>query len=71
MPGSGQTDAGNAWQKLISDINDPNNLGVGDINYWVVLGGEGAVDSFVKIGGASVRARRIGSESTGAGSTGN
>lgn len=61
MPGSGQTDAGNAWQTLISDIDDPKNLGVGDINYWVVLGGKGAVDRFIKNGGASIRARRIGS----------
>jgi hypothetical protein len=63
MPGLGQTDAGNAWQTLVSDVNDPQNLGVGDINYWVVLGGEGAVDQFVKNGGASIRARRIGSVS--------
>ena len=61
MPGVGQTDAGNAWQTLISDINDPANLGIGDINYWVVLGGKGAVDEFVKNGGASISARRIGS----------
>jgi hypothetical protein len=61
QPGEGQTDARNAWQTLISDINDPQNLGVGDINYWVVLGGKGAVDQFVKNGGASIRARRVGS----------
>ncbi|MCP5522017.1 MAG: hypothetical protein H7A46_10770 [Verrucomicrobiales bacterium] len=61
MPGPGQTDAANAWQTLISDVNDPDNLGVGDINYWVVLGGKGAVDQFVMNGGASIRARRIGS----------
>ena len=61
MPGRGQTNAGNAWQTLVSDINDPKNLGIGDINYWVVLGGKGAVDQFIKKGGASIRARRIGS----------
>ena len=55
QPGLGQTDAGNAWQSLISDINDPENLGVGDINYWVVLGGTGSVDQFVKNGGASIQ----------------
>lgn len=60
QPGDGQTDAGNNWQTLVSDINDPQNLGVGDINYWVVLGGKGAVDQFVKIGGTSIRTRRIG-----------
>lgn len=61
MPGRGQTNTANAWQSLLSDVNDPQNLGVGDINYWVVLGGTGAVDQFVKIGGATIQARRIGS----------
>lgn len=51
QPGEGQTNAENDWQTLVSDINDPQNLCVGDINYWVVLGGKGAVDQFVKIGG--------------------
>lgn len=59
-PGSGQTDAVNVWQTLVSDIEDPKNLGVGDINYWVVQGGKGAVDHFIKNGGASIHARRIG-----------
>ena len=49
----------------ISDINDPKNLGIGDINYWVVEGNVGAVDKFVKNGGASIRTRRIGSASGG------
>ncbi|MHC4884325.1 MAG: hypothetical protein ACYTGH_04490, partial [Planctomycetota bacterium] len=61
QPGAGQTDATNAWQTLASDVNDPSNLGVGDITYWVVLGGVGAVDPFVKNGGANIRTRRIGS----------
>jgi hypothetical protein len=61
QPGEGQTNARNAWQTLVSDINDPQNLGVGDITYWVVLGGKGAVDQFASNGGASIRARRIGS----------
>jgi hypothetical protein len=60
QPGEGQTNTENDWQTLVSDINDPQNLGIGDINYWVVLGGKGAVDQFVKIGGASIRSRRIG-----------
>ena len=64
MPGAGQTNAGNAWQELISDINDPKNLGIGDINYWVVEGNVGAVDKFIKNGGASIRTRRIGSAPT-------
>jgi hypothetical protein len=61
QPGPGQTDARNAWQTLVSDINDPKNLGFGDINYWVVEGNVGAVDRFTRNGGASIRARRIGS----------
>ena len=62
QPGKGQTDAGNAWQTLISDINDPKNLGIADINYWVVVGGIGAVDQFTKNGGTSIRTRRVGSQ---------
>ncbi len=62
----GQTDASNAWQTLRSDINDPQNLGSADINYWVVVGGVGAVDQFTKDGGSSIRARRIGSAPTDA-----
>ncbi|MGB1128811.1 MAG: glycosyl hydrolase family 28-related protein [Haloferula sp.] len=60
MPGPGQTDAVNAWQKLVSDIEDPKNLGVGDVNYWVVQGGKGAVDQFIENGGKSIHARRVG-----------
>ncbi len=59
--GPGQTNANNAWQATASDLNDPNNLGVGDINYWVVVGGVGAVDEFTRNGGATIRTRRIGS----------
>ncbi len=61
QPGSGQTNAQSAWQTLVSDVNDPNNLGTGDITYWVVIGGVGAVDTFTKNGGTGIRARRIGS----------
>ena len=61
QPGRGQTSALNAWQTLVSDINDPKNLGFGDINYWVVEGGVGAVEKFTRNGGASIKARRIGS----------
>lgn len=59
--GAGQTDAHNVWQKTIHDVNDPNNLGTGDITYWVVVGNLGAVDAFNLNGGANIRARRIGS----------
>lgn len=61
QPGQGQTDARKAWQTLVSDVDDPQNLGVADINYWVVIGGVGARDTFIKNGGVSIRARRIGS----------
>lgn len=65
QPGPGQTDAQNAWQAIVSDINDPRNLGMADINYWVVEGNVGAVEKFICNGGASIRARRIGSAPTG------
>lgn len=60
QPGPNQTDVNNAWQTLVSDLNDPKNLGVGDINYWVVVGNVGAVNQFNRTGGANIRTRRIG-----------
>ncbi len=60
--GPGQTDAHNEWQKVAHDLNDPQNLGIGDITYWVVLGGVGAVEDFSRNGGVNIRARRIGAE---------
>jgi hypothetical protein len=60
--GPNQTDTTNAWQASASDVNDPGNLGVADINYWVVIGNVGASDVFAMNGGAQVRARRIGSD---------
>jgi len=65
QPGPGQTDTKNAWQTLVSDINDPKNLGIADINYWVVEGNVGAVEKFTRNGGASIQARRIGSVPAG------
>ena len=65
MPGPGQTTVSNVWQELISDVNDPNNLGIGDINYWVVKGGVGWVEQFIKNGGASIHTRQIGSPPAG------
>ena len=65
QPGPGQTDAKNAWQALVSDVNDPKNLGVADINYWVVEGNVGAVEKFTRNGGASIQARRVGSAPVG------
>jgi hypothetical protein len=60
QPGPRQTNAQNAWQTLVSDVNDPDNLGTGDIDYWVVVGNVGPVDTFTKNGGSGIRARRIG-----------
>ncbi len=60
-PGPGQTDANNAWQASLYDINDPDNLGIADITYWVVLGGVGMSEVFTRNGGASIQVRRIGS----------
>ena len=65
QPGPGQTDPQNAWQTLVSNINDPQNLGIADINYWVVEGNVGAVEKFICNGGASIQARRIGSAPAG------
>lgn len=62
QPGPGQTTPQNVWQTLVYDINDPDNLGIADINYWVVEGNVGAIDTFSRNGGTSIRARRIGSE---------
>jgi Pectate lyase superfamily protein len=62
QPGPNQTDAQNHWQTTESDVNDPGNLGVADIDYWVVIGNVGARDVFLKKGGASIQARRIGSK---------
>ncbi len=62
--GAGQTDANNAWQTTLYDLNDPNNRGIGDIDNWVVLGGTGAVDDFDINGAANIQVRRIGTSST-------
>lgn len=64
-PGPGQTDEVNAWQATASDVSDPDNLGVADIHYWVVVGNVGARDVFTVKGGASIRARRIGGAQAG------
>ena len=61
IAGPGQTDTNNKWQATQFNINDPKNLGIGDINYWVVQGNVGEVDKFTRNGGNSIRARRIGS----------
>ncbi len=58
--GPRQTDTNNVWQATLYDLNDPNNLGSGDITYWVVRGNVGAVPDFAINGAAGIRARRIG-----------
>lgn len=60
IAGPRQTDKDNQWQATDFNIFDPGNLGVADINYWVVEGGVGAVDTLTRNGGASILARRIG-----------
>ncbi|MES2982474.1 MAG: glycosyl hydrolase family 28-related protein [Verrucomicrobiota bacterium] len=58
--GPNQTDENNVWQSTLHDLNDPNNLGFGDINQWVVRGNVGAVDHFTRNGGVNIRTRRLG-----------
>jgi hypothetical protein len=60
--GPKMTTPNTAWQVNVNDLDDPKNLGSGDINYWVCLGNVGAVDDFTINGGAHIRARRIGQE---------
>ena len=59
-PGPRQTDAHNEWQNVASDLNDPDNLGIGDIQWWAVRGNVGAVDEFKVNGGTGIRSRRMG-----------
>ncbi|MEI8373839.1 MAG: glycosyl hydrolase family 28-related protein [Planctomycetota bacterium] len=65
IAGKGQTDIRNEWQATAFNIYDPDNLGLADVNYWVVEGNVGAVEKFTRKGGSSIRARRIGSVSSG------
>lgn len=60
IAGKHQTDGNNEWQATDFNIHDPENLGAGDINYWVVEGNVGAVETFTRKGGASIQARRVG-----------
>ena len=60
IAGPRQSDANNEWQRTQFNIHDPDNLGTGDINYWVVEGDVGAVEKFVCNGGRHIQARRIG-----------
>ena len=62
QPGNRQTQPHTEWQTKKFDINDPNNRGAADINYWIVVGGAGARDVFNMNGGEGIRARMIGSE---------
>ena len=65
IAGKGQTDSNNEWQATAYNINDPDSLGIADINYWVVEGNVGATEKFTCNGGASIQARRIGSAPAG------
>ena len=65
ISGPGQADSNNKWQVTAYNINDPDNLGIADINYWVAEGNVGAVEKFTRNGGASIQARRIGSAAAG------
>ncbi|MCL1857029.1 MAG: hypothetical protein FWF84_05255, partial [Kiritimatiellaeota bacterium] len=63
-PGPGQWSDRTAWQCAVTDVNDPDNRGLGDITYWVVVGAIGAQDIFTVKGGAGIRVRRIGDSGT-------
>ena len=65
IAGRNQTNRTNEWQRTEYNVADPKNLGIGDINYWVVEGNVGAVEKFTMNGGASIRARRIGAAPAG------
>ena len=58
--GPGQITPRNQWQALQHDVSDPHNYGVADLTYWVVEGNVGPVSTFIKNGGKSIQARRIG-----------
>ena len=60
--GVGQTTPENAWQSTQFELNDPNNLGIGNITYANVKGGLGKVSTFRINGGAGVIVKKIGSE---------
>jgi len=62
IAGPNQTDGNNAWQATRFNIHDPGNLGIGDLNYWVVEGNIGAVEKFTRNGGNGLRARQIGAD---------
>lgn len=64
IAGKNQTDENNKWQATDFNIYDPKNQGTGDINYWVVEGNVGAVETFTQKGGAHIQARRVGSART-------
>ncbi|MEI6604801.1 MAG: hypothetical protein WCP35_05795 [Verrucomicrobiota bacterium] len=60
IAGKGQTDTNNIWQATEYNINDPKNLGVGEIKYWIVEGNVGHTEKFTRNGGATIQARQIG-----------
>ena len=64
IAGPGQTDEHNKWQANDFTMYDPKNLGMGDLNYWVVEGNVGAVEKFTRNGAENIQTRRIGSSPT-------
>lgn len=60
--GVGQTTPENAWQSTQYELNDPNNLGIGEIKYANVKGNLGSVNTFRMNGGSGVIVKRIGNE---------
>lgn len=62
--GPNQTNTHSDWQATAHDLNDPRNLGTGDITYWAVVGNGGAVDQFNKNSCARIRVRRAGAAPT-------
>lgn len=61
IAGARQTDENNIWQATDFNLYDPENLGTGEVRYWVVEGNVGAVEKFTRKGAAAIQARRIGS----------
>jgi hypothetical protein len=57
---TGQADSNNLWQDTQYEINDPSNLGKGNLRYINIKGDVGYVSTFRKNGGTSVHCSEIG-----------
>ncbi|WP_294276607.1 hypothetical protein [uncultured Chryseobacterium sp.] len=60
--GNGQTNSVNAWQSTQYEINDSDNLGIGNISYANVKGNLGKVNTMRINGASGILIKRIGSE---------